>query len=137
MAYSACDGDVFFAKITPCMENSKGAVACGLANGRGMGSTEFHNLRPSRDVTASEWIYHFIKWEFFRKTAEQRMTGSAGQKRVPAQFLRDYEIPLPPCMCSGSSPSLPRCLGSLLLKEHKRVNKMLMSGLFQKKLIYK
>jgi len=50
------DGDVLFAKITPCMENGKHTIARNLVDGFGFGSTEFHVLRPGRSVV-SEWIH--------------------------------------------------------------------------------
>ena len=89
------NGDVLFAKITPCMENGKGAIARSLVNGYGYGSTEFHVLRPNSDMVTSEWLYYLTSWTEFRKNAESNMTGSAGQKRVPKSFLEQYEINLP------------------------------------------
>ncbi len=89
------DGDILFAKITPCMENGKGAVATNLKNGYGAGSTEFIVLRPIENVTA-KWIYYFLSQKQFRWYCQQNMTGSAGQKRVPANFLANCEIPVPP-----------------------------------------
>lgn len=89
------NGDVLFAKITPCMENGKVAIAKDLKNGIGFGTTEFHVLR-ARELVLPEWIYYIIRQSFFRDAAKQKMTGSAGQKRVPVQFLRSYKIPLPP-----------------------------------------
>jgi len=87
--------DVIMAKITPCMENGKAAIARNLVNGLGFGSTEFHVLRAS-DAVLPEYVYHFIRQESFRRSAEQEMTGSVGQKRVPADFLVRTEVPLPP-----------------------------------------
>jgi type I restriction enzyme, S subunit len=89
------DGDVLFAKITPSMENGKAAIARNLYNGRGFGSTEFHVLKPKIPVTA-EWIFYFIRQENFRKDAKAHFAGTAGQLRVPASFLVDYPIPIPP-----------------------------------------
>ena len=89
------DGDVLFAKITPCMENGKGAIAQGLKNGYGFGSTEFHVLRPHTDQITAEWLYYLTTWDIFRKNAAKNMTGSAGQKRVPKTFLENYSIDLP------------------------------------------
>ena len=89
------NGDVLFAKITPCMENGKGAVAKNLKNGYGFGSTEFHVLRPDYSKVTSEWLYYLTRWEEFRKEAEINMTGSAGQKRVPKIFLENYNVNLP------------------------------------------
>ena len=89
------NGDVLFAKITPCMENGKGAIARNLKNGIGFGSTEFHVLRPISDVVLGEWLYYLLSWTDFRKEAEKNMTGSAGQKRVPKSFLENYQVVVP------------------------------------------
>ncbi|WP_415276427.1 restriction endonuclease subunit S [Clostridium perfringens] len=90
------DNDVLFAKITPCMENGKGAIAINLSNGIGFGSTEFHVLRPIKDNSNPYWIYHLTTLIEFRRLAERKMTGSAGQKRVPTDFLNNVEVVIPP-----------------------------------------
>lgn len=90
------ENDVLFAKITPCMENGKGAVAVNLSNGIGFGSTEFHVLRPLREKSNSYWIYHLTTLIEFRRLAERKMTGSAGQKRVPTDFLNNIQVVVPP-----------------------------------------
>lgn len=89
------ENDVLFAKITPCMENGKGAIAKGLCNGIGFGSTEFHVLRPMESKSTSSWIFQLTKLSSFRKYAEMKMTGSAGQKRVPVSFLKEVYISVP------------------------------------------
>jgi type I restriction enzyme S subunit len=90
------DGDVIFAKITPCMQNGKSAVAQGLANGAGFGSTEFHVLRANSDQIIPEWIWYFVLQPVFRREAMLHFRGSAGQQRVPESFLADSLIPVPP-----------------------------------------
>ena len=90
------ENDVLFAKITPCMENGKGAVAKCLHNGIGFGSTEFHVLRPISGKTDPYWIYTLTAFSQFRMDAASNMTGSAGQRRVPASFLENYRVSLPP-----------------------------------------
>lgn len=87
--------DVLFAKITPCMENGKIAVVPRLEHKWGFGSTEFHVLRASVAVLP-EWIAHFLFQEQVRREAQRSMTGSAGQLRVPAKWLTDQAIPIPP-----------------------------------------
>lgn len=89
------DGDVLFAKITPCMENGKAAIARGLIGGVGFGSTEFHVLRAKEPVLP-EWLYYFVRREPFRQAARRNFTGTGGQQRVPASFLANAEIPVPP-----------------------------------------
>jgi type I restriction enzyme, S subunit len=88
------ENDVLFAKITPCMENGKGAIAKNLTNEVGFGSTEFHVLRPKEGIT-SEWLYYLTTLPKFRQQAEKNMTGSAGQKRVPKQFFDKYKVNKP------------------------------------------
>jgi type I restriction enzyme S subunit len=89
------EGDVLFAKITPCMENGKAAVASNLTNGIGCGTTELHVLRPLGGIDPT-YLYHFIHRDSFRERAARNFTGTAGQLRVPASFIREREIPLPP-----------------------------------------
>ena len=102
------EGDVLFAKITPCMENGKGAVAHGLCNNIGFGSTEFHVLRAKTSVCNPYWLYELLSLKQFRKIAEQNMTGSAGQKRVPAKFLQNFKLSLPPIELQNEYVSISR-----------------------------
>ena len=88
------DGDVLFAKITPCMENGKAALARNLTNGIGRGSTEFYVLRPGSKVLG-EYVYHFVRQPQFREKAKRHFTGTAGQQRVPKSFMEDVPMPLP------------------------------------------
>jgi type I restriction enzyme S subunit len=89
------EGDVLFAKITPCMENGKLAVVPPLVHRWGFGSTEFHVLRAT-EIALPKWIAHFISQATLRRDAQRSMTGSAGQLRVPAQWLLEQELPIPP-----------------------------------------
>lgn len=86
--------DIIFAKVTPCMENGKIAVVNNLKNGIGFGSSEFHVLRCTKDIM-NNFLFHFIIQGRFRKEAAREMTGAVGLRRVPRQFLEQYEIPLP------------------------------------------
>jgi type I restriction enzyme, S subunit len=89
------DGDVLFAKITPCMENGKYAIVRGLKRGRGTGSTEFHVLR-SRPGILPEFILNFLFQDSIRRNARMIMKGAAGQLRVPPEFLGELLLPVPP-----------------------------------------
>lgn len=89
------EGDVLFAKITPCMENGKMAVVPALQNGIGFGSTEFHVLRVYGDISP-QYLYYFVSSKQFRMIAERNMTGAVGQRRVPTSYLNESKIPLPP-----------------------------------------
>lgn len=85
------ENDVLFAKITPCMENGKAAIARGLLDGVGFGSTEFHVLRPS-ELVVSEWIWLFVRQERFRQDARKAFRGGVGQQRVPQEFPEQRRI---------------------------------------------
>ena len=95
-AYTAfANRDVIMAKITPCFENGKAAVAADLKNGLGFGSSEFHVFRPKGPVL-SEYLFHYIRQERFRQEAAENMTSTAGQARVPADYVRELLLPVPP-----------------------------------------
>lgn len=87
--------DVLFAKITPCMENGKAAIADDLENGLGFGSTEFHVLRPTGKAHKA-WLYGLVRLELFRQEAKRSFTGTAGQQRVPTEYLKSLDVPIPP-----------------------------------------
>ncbi len=89
------DGDVIFAKITPCMENGKVARAVNLLNGHAFGSTEFHVLRPGPSLDG-RYLQYLLVHEDFRHEAARSMTGAVGQRRVPRSFLEDCLVDLPP-----------------------------------------
>lgn len=89
------EGDIIFAKITPCMENGKCAIARGLRNGIGFGSTEFHVVRAGK-MALPEWLHLILRSQQVRHDAENAMHGAAGQQRVPVDFLEQLEIPVPP-----------------------------------------
>jgi type I restriction enzyme S subunit len=88
------NGDVLFAKITPCMENGKGALVENLTGGVGCGSTEFHVLRATHAGTPG-YLYHLMQWKQTRQTAELFMSGSAGQQRVQSDFFRRFKVYAP------------------------------------------
>lgn len=87
-------GDVVVAKITPCFENGKGACLDDLDTDIGFGTTEFINLRPS-DKVLSEYLYMITMTRPFRKLGEEVMTGSAGQKRVSVNYIKNFTLGIP------------------------------------------
>lgn len=87
------DEDLLLAKITPCWENGKIGQAK-LTHSVGVGSTEFHVVRP-RDGVDARYLMHFLRTDCVRATGELRMTGSGGQRRVPVKYLQDLEVSVP------------------------------------------
>ena len=90
------EGDLLWAKITPCMQNGKSAIAKNLTNGLGCGSTEFFILRSKDERLAIEYLHVILHMKCVRETAMLYFGGSAGQQRVPASFLENFNLPLPP-----------------------------------------
>jgi type I restriction enzyme S subunit len=90
------DGDVVIAKITPCFENAKSAVMRNLVNGVGAGTTELHVFRRGTELVLPDFVLLYVKTRGFITRGEPRMTGSAGQKRVPREYFATSPFPLPP-----------------------------------------
>ena len=88
-------GDVLVAKITPCFENGKMALADNLDHELGFGTTEFHVFRPSERITGP-YLFNLLRGPYVRKAGAMKMKGAAGQRRVPADFFAALQIPLPP-----------------------------------------
>ncbi|WP_157040528.1 restriction endonuclease subunit S domain-containing protein [Polaromonas naphthalenivorans] len=88
------DGDVAFAKVTPCFENGKGALMQGLEKGAGFGTTEITVLRPKTGTNA-RYLRYIVQSEMFRQLGVGAMTGAGGLKRVPDDFTRDFKTVWP------------------------------------------
>lgn len=89
------DGDVIVAKITPCFENGKGALAENLVSGVAFGTTELHVLRSGSDVQ-NRFLFYLTTSDPFRKIGKAAMYGAGGQKRISTDFVKDFRIGLPP-----------------------------------------
>lgn len=89
------ENDIIIAKITPCMENGKCAIATGLTNKIALGSSEFHVFRCSKEINKS-FLFSLLNMKNVRNAAILNMTGASGHRRVPESFYRSLQIPLPP-----------------------------------------
>lgn len=88
------DGDVLVAKVTPCFENGKGAIAAGLRNGLGFATTEVYALRPNGQIDA-RFLDYLLRSTVFRQYGTARLTGAGGLKRISATDLRNFTFTLP------------------------------------------
>ncbi|HXO37613.1 MAG TPA: restriction endonuclease subunit S, partial [Candidatus Acidoferrum sp.] len=88
------EGDVGLAKITPCFENGKSTIFRGLTGGIGAGTTELHVVRPV--IASADYVLIFLKCPHFVESGISKMTGTAGQKRVPTEYFAYSPFPLPP-----------------------------------------
>ena len=90
------NGDLLWARITPCMQNGKSAIVSNLKNGYGVGSTEYHVIRQKNTEVEMKYIYNVLRMNVVLQKAMSFFTGSAGQQRVPKTFLEELSIPFPP-----------------------------------------
>lgn len=90
------DGDILLAKITPCFQNRKSAIARKLSNGIGCGSSEFHILRVSENIVTQEYLLMFLKSQWFITYGVENFKGTAGQQRLGTSELKNCLFSLPP-----------------------------------------
>lgn len=90
------NNDVVCAKITPCFQNGKSAVMDGLIGGIGAGTTELHVFHSYYGLLDSFYVLIYLKSPNFISNGISKMTGSAGQKRVPREYFSRNPFPLPP-----------------------------------------
>jgi len=90
------EGDLLWSKITPCMQNGKSCIVENLENGFGYGSTEYHVIREKENSEIHlRFLYHILRTKYVLTNATFHFTGSAGQQRVPIEFLANLNVPLP------------------------------------------
>ncbi|WP_386077508.1 restriction endonuclease subunit S [Vreelandella sp. F11] len=126
------NGDVLVAKITPCFENGKGGFVQGLRNGVGFGSTEFHVLR-ARKNSSPKFLYQLTNSEDFRLKGAVNMTGSAGQRRVPTEYLKTLEIAFPPLPEQKKIAAILSSVDEVIEKTRAQIDKLknLKTGMMQ------
>ena len=90
------NGDVGFAKITPCFQNRKSVVFSSLQNGYGAGTTELHILRPIQGTILSKYLLCFVKSPYLIEYGKQKFSGTAGQQRFGTDEVKKTLFPLPP-----------------------------------------
>lgn len=88
------DGDVTFAKISPCFENGKAFIAENLPNGIGAGTTELIVLRNRKIVP--KYTFYLISTEKFVNGGRRTYSGVVGQQRISMDYVNQFPIPLPP-----------------------------------------
>jgi restriction endonuclease S subunit len=88
------NNDVVIAKITPCFENGKGALANNLTNGIAFGTTELHVMRPLNECS-ERWLFYLSISHAFREIGASEMYGAGGQKRVPESFIKNFRLGIP------------------------------------------
>lgn len=108
------DGDVIVAKITPCFENGKGALAGSLTSGVAFGTTELHVFRAV-GLLNSRFLFYVTLGDAFRRIGEANMYGAGGQKRVSESFFRNLKHPVP-------TPQEQEAIADFLDRETARID---------------
>ena len=90
------DRDILIAKITPCFQNRKSAIAHSLINGIGCGSSDFHVLRTNENILDQNYLLLFLKSPWFIAYGVENFKGTAGQQRLGTSELKNCRLPLPP-----------------------------------------
>ena len=88
------EGDVLFAKITPCLQNGKHVLVHTLTHGFGFGSTEFHVIRAGSRLDEG-YLFRAVTQPHNLTECANSFTGTAGQQRVQPETLRALRLPLP------------------------------------------
>lgn len=112
------DGDLLLAKVTPCFENGKKALAEGLTNGIGYATSEVHVIRPRADAVDPRYLLYTLSSEPFRAEGMKSMTGAGGLRRVSENAILNFRLPV---------PDLPtqRTIAAFLDRETARIDQLI------------
>ena len=87
--------DLLIAKVTPCFENKNFAIAKNLVNSIGFGSSEIYVLRAYNNLF-NKFLFYRLQEQNFMEIAISKMSGTGGLKRVPSEFINNFQLALPP-----------------------------------------
>lgn len=113
------NGDTLMARITPCLENGKMAVA--KIASKGLGSTELFVFRSKDGVTDEEFVYYLLKQQYIRNLAANSMTGASGRQRADLKFIKRIKIQLPNLEVQHRIASILSTYDSLIENNTKRI----------------
>lgn len=89
------NGDLLIAKVTPCFENGNIAIAKGLTNGFGFGSSEIFVIRQNKN-SCTRFLFYMTLSTMFQDKACATMCGVGGLKRISPLFMKSHTIAIPP-----------------------------------------
>lgn len=115
------EGDLLWAKITPCMQNGKSSIARNLKNGVGCGSTEYYVIRPKTEDLLVDYVYLILRHSEVLKAAQGSFGGSAGQQRVSSQYMKSIVIPFP-------SKDIQQSIVDVVKERKQRAKQLQMEG---------
>lgn len=116
------EGDLLWAKITPCMQNGKSTIARNLKNGVGCGSTEYYVIRPKTENLLVDYVYLILRHSEVLKAAQGSFGGSAGQQRVSSQYMKSIMIPFP-------SKDIQQSIVDVVKEQKQRAKRLQIEGI--------
>ena len=114
------DHDVLFARITPCLENGKIAIA-DTDGHNGIGSTELFVFRGINGVSDTDYVYYLLRMKHIRQLAANSMTGASGRQRADLDFIRRIQWNFPDVKTQKRIASVLSAYDTLIEVNNKRV----------------
>lgn len=118
------EGDVLLAKVTPCFENGKLAIAKGLCNNIGFGSSEYIVIRPMQHIVNSQYLIYLLQTNAFRNGGRTLMIGACGLKRLPKPYVANYELPVPSLAEQERIVEELDCLSGIIEKKKQQLKEL-------------
>lgn len=118
------EGDILLAKVTPCFENGKLAIAKNLSNGVGFGSSEYIVVRSKMQDVLPTYLLYILQSNNFRTQGKTVMLGACGLKRLPKPFVFNFEIPVPPLPEQEKIVAELDCLSGIIEKKRQQLKEL-------------
>lgn len=114
------DRDVLFARITPCLENGK--IAMADTNGKcGIGSTELFVFRGIEGISNTDYVYYLLRMNHIRQLAANSMTGASGRQRADLNFIKKIKWQFPVIEQQQKIASILSAYDNLIENNNKRI----------------
>ena len=114
------DHDILFARITPCLENGKMAIA-DTSDQNGIGSTELFVFRGIDGVSDTDYIYYLLRMKHIKQLAANSMTGASGRQRADLKFIKKIKWDFPEFNKQKQIVSILSKYDNLIESNNKRI----------------
>ena len=115
------NGDVIFARITPCLEHGKTSQVENLPGGAGFGSTEFFVFRQRAGISDSRYIYYLSCSDALREPAIKSMVGASGRQRAQRIVVEETLVPAPSLVVQRKTADILSAYDDLIENNRRRM----------------
>ena len=115
------NGDIIFARITPCLEHGKTAKVSNLTDSKGFGSTEFFVFRDREGISDPDYIYYLARSPVIREPAIKSMTGASGRQRAQKIVVENTSIRVPEIQEQRRIASILSAYDNLIENNQRRI----------------